>query len=124
MYTITGRLQYYDNYCVCYVDDNLSAYYRSLLPKAYGVAPQKYRTHVTVVRKDIESVASQFKENFWKRYENALIPIYYNGTIQRGGSYFWLDAWSPQLNVIRQELGLHPYRFPFNSFHITIGNCK
>lgn len=34
------------------IDDELANYYRSLIPKYYKVAKQKYQTHITLVRRE------------------------------------------------------------------------
>jgi len=122
MFVTQGRVHYYDDYCVAYIDKNIGVYYRRLLPRAWYVQPPAYPPHATVIRKGIE-VAPSGEKN-WGKYQDMLVPIYYLEGVESGGPYFWLTAFSPQLNVIRQELGLHPYRFPFDCSHITIGNIK
>lgn len=122
MFVTQGTLRYYNDYCVTYIPREIATYYLALLPKALYVQSQAHPPHVTVIRKQIEVAPTH--NVAWGKYQNAAIPIYYEGGIQTDGTYYWLEAYSPLLNLIRQELGLHPYRFPFYCFHITIGNTK
>jgi len=122
MFVTQGTLCYYNDYCVAYIDKDITQYYRALLPKAIGIQPPAFPAHVTVIRKTREVAPTHLKA--WKKYQNMQVSIYYLDQVKTGGLYYWLEAFSPQLNCIRQELGLHPYRFPFNCFHITIGNTK
>jgi len=121
MFVAEGKLTYYSDYCVAYVDPEISKYYRSLLPKALYVQSTQFPPHTTVVRKTLE-VARDHKE--WGKYSGVEVPVYYIPVVHTDNLYYWLNAYSPVLNAIRKELGLHPYRFPFNCFHITIGNRK
>ena len=122
MFYTFGRIRYYRDYCVAYIDRGLIDYYRSLIPKTHYVQPQKYPPHITIVRQKIE--ASPKKEN-WGKYEGMEIILYYDNRIcYNYDLYYWLNAKSPQIEAIRIELGLPVYRVPFNSYHITIGNKK
>ena len=122
MYVTQGKIAYYSDYCVAYIDREVARYYRSLIPAYHYVSPQKYSTHVTVVRKLKEVVDTD--HDSWRKYEGISIPIYYEQVIRYGVEYYWLDAFSPALCAIRRELGLSPYREGYDKFHITIGNSK
>jgi hypothetical protein len=93
-----------------------------MIPKAVRIQSPAFPAHVTVIRKDKEVAPTD--EQSWGKYQDVEVPIYYEPTVKSGGPYYWLEAMSPQLNFIRQELGLREYRFPFGCFHITVGNTK
>ena len=116
-----GKLQYYESWLVCYVDDELAKYYRRLLPKAWHVQPQAYPAHITVVRKGIEKVKP---DKLWGQYNKMSIKLTYENVVRSDNLYFWLNAWSASIGQIRQELGLPFYRFGFKNYHISIGNKK
>jgi hypothetical protein len=119
-FKITGRMQYYDEWAVAYVDQQIAEYYRALVPKAAYIKPQRYPAHVTVVRFGMESP----DKAFWGKYEGEQIPIEYENIVRTDGTYFWLTAWSPRIAKIRKELGLEEHRDHFKGYHITVGNTK
>lgn len=120
MFKIDGKVKYYNDYCVAYVDNELSRYARSLIPKSYYINKQRYDSHLTIVRKGAE-----FPKNleFWGKHDGQKVEIWYNPVIDTCGTYFWINAQSPQIGEIRKELGLREYRYG-DSYHITIGNVK
>lgn len=113
-------MQYYTNWAVVYVDQQISEYYRALLPKAWYVQPQRYPAHITVVRAKMESP----NKEFWGKYKGEQVEIEYESSIKTDGLYFWLSAWSPRITEIRKELGLPAQRDHFKGYHITVGNTK
>lgn len=68
--------------------------------------------------------------NYWNLYENKEINFSYEGIICNDEVYYWLGAYSEDLEKIRVELGLSnisPITQPPDRgyrFHITIGNTK
>lgn len=119
MFKTIATIKAYPTWLVAYVDKNIADYYRSLIPKYVGVKPPKYNPHVTIVRKSIEKVEKQLN-----KYDGESVSIEYSGEIKCGGSYYWLDCYSVDIENIRKELGLLEFRAGFDRFHITIGNTK
>lgn len=115
-----AKIEYFENWCVAWMDKGLSLYYYSLIPKYYYANRQKYQTHITVVRKDVEKADMVS----WRKYDGKVIKVTYSPVIQYSDRYFWLDAWSDDLIRLREELGLPGVRPPFKAFHITVGNRK
>lgn len=105
---------------VVWVDQGISDYYHSLIPKYYYVRRQMYSAHITMVRNNIETPDLKF----WNLYQNEQITFFYSNSIKYDGVYFYLDAKSPRMEEIRLELGLPRFRFDGKEFHITIGNTK
>lgn len=110
------------------VDQGISDFYRALIPKCHEWQPQKYKAHITVVR-----IHKEFPPNkeFWGKYENKKIKFSYSPILHEGTVYWWLNAFSLELEDIRKELGL-PVRSEYTlppegftkCFHITICNKK
>lgn len=121
MIKIQGRLQYFKNWCVAWLPHDFGNYYYSLIPKAKCAQRQMYAAHITVVRKGIERVPNM---DAWNKYDGKNVDIYYDLPIVSNGIYFWLDAYSEDIEDIRVELGMPRIREPFDCFHITVGNLK
>lgn len=109
------------------VDQGISDFYRSLIPKYYYANPQKYRAHITIVRTNKEF---PLMDN-WGKHEGKKILFQYDSYIHFDGLIFWLDAYSKDIGRIRQELGLPEYRDDraYNgvlrdAYHISIANIK
>jgi hypothetical protein len=110
------------------VDQGISDFYRSLIPKYYDWQQQKYPAHITVVR-----IHKEVPKNLehWGKYNNKKIKFAYSGMIHDGTVYWWLNAFSTELEDIRLELGL-PVRSEYTlppegftkCFHITLSNKK
>ena len=132
LYETSGFLRYSQEKgefrCVAEVEQPLSDYYRSLIPKWLNVQRPRWPAHVTVVRngkdcpKNIE---------FWEKYEGKEIKLFYDSKIQEGTIYWWLDFYSAELEEIRKELGLYYVSRDFSCpegfrkvFHMTIANRK
>lgn len=127
MYSSKGKLHYGPgSRVVVWVSPDLASYYRSLIPKAWDVQPQKYLPHITVIRPKYEKV-----KNFsaWKKHEGRLIQFDYENIVRFDGTYFYLDAQSEEIGDVREELGLTRFRLTElgaerKCYHITIGNVK
>jgi hypothetical protein len=107
------------------VDQGISDYYRSLIPAYFYAQPQLYPAHITVVRTRIED--PDF--NYWRKYQGETITFEYNGVVQYGQKYFYLDVFSDRIGDIREELGLPRFRFTElgaerGCYHLTIANRK
>jgi len=129
MYESIGKLTY-DNEkrrAVVLVDDGIARFYRSLIPKSQKWLTPKYRTHITVVRTGIETVS----DDLWGYGDGMEIPFTYDPHVWIGKKYIYLDAYSTELEDVRESLGLSRIRMPNPSitdarkcFHITIANMK
>lgn len=110
------------------IDQNISDYYRSLIPKYFYAKSQAYPAHITIVRTNKENPTNM---EYWGKYEGEKINFEYDPIIQRDNKYFWLNAYSEEIGDIREELGLPRFRDDTwyggekrNEYHITIGNVK
>ena len=127
MYHGTGRIEYSTrSRVVAWVDEELVRYYRTAIPKAKYVQPQMYPGHITVVRSyPIEIVPNREP---WGRHEDRIITFSYNGVILFEDPYYYLEAWSEELNELRTELGMSEFRIRgaklLDCFHLTLGNVK
>lgn len=115
----SGILTYYVSWAVVYLDIELGRYYRSLCPKAWNLQAPLYPPHVTIVRKDVEKPTGN-----WRYKADQKINLAYIPQVKTDGIYFWLDCFSPELEDIREKLGLPRQRIGYSNFHITIGNTK
>lgn len=113
---------------IAIIDQGISDFYRSLIPKHYCVQPQAYRAHITIVRIKKEV---PLKLEAWEKHEGRKIRFSYDPVIQMDDRYFWLNTYSEEIGDIREELGLPRYRDDtwfggkrHTSYHITIGNTK
>jgi hypothetical protein len=107
------------------VDQDLSDYYRTLVPKHYRVYRQGWSAHLTVVRPGNDNPG---KIRFWEDYENEKVEFIYSPYLECGKGFYWFNAWSKRLEHIREELGLvNTSKFALKpegynkTFHCTIG---
>jgi len=120
--TSSGVLRYVEDHTAkLVIDPEIARYYKNFIPKCYYVQPQMYPAHITVVRKSREEPTNW---EAWGKYEGREISFSYNPKIYRDGSYFSMEAFSKDLEDIREELGLPRIRTGFDKFHITIANNK
>ena len=130
LYKSTGILRYsigntgYN--LIVRVCPDISYLYRSLVPKSIILNLQKYKPHISVVRKE-----TPVNLDMWGKYQNHKIDFEYSNYVYNGEVYYWLNAFSTELENIRLELGLpvsSQYTRPPGDykkcFHITIGNLK
>lgn len=129
--TSTGVLRYsyaedYGYKLVLNIDQQISEYYRSLLPKWIKSNRQLYPAHVSIVRKEVPT-----NLGYWGRYEGEEVEFSYTHEIFFSEVYCWLNVFCNRLELIRMELGL-PISSPFTRppagflkcFHTTIANFK
>lgn len=128
LFKSTGRLRYGNDYrLVLDVDQELSDYYRSLIPKCKNAKRTRWFAHVTLVRLGQEVPRNK---SVWNKYNREKIDFYYDPYIHEDRIYFWLNVFSKRLEEIRRELGLPMFTsYPpptgfVKSFHITIANTK
>ena len=122
-----GRLIYSDNpyKLIVEVDQGISDFYYSLIPKSHRVQKQMYSAHISTIRNEIP-----INIQFWNKYQNKLVEFEYESFIYNDETYYWLNAYSKELENIRIELGLKETseftRSPdgLHKFHITIANTK
>ena len=130
LYKSTGILRYsigntgYN--LIVVVCPDISYYYHSLIPKSIILNTQRYKPHISIIRKE-----TPINLDLWGKYQNKPINFEYSNYIHNGEVYYWLNAFSTELENIRLELGLpvsSPYTRPPGEykkcFHITIANCK
>jgi hypothetical protein len=110
------------------IDPAICEYYRSLIPKYYYPKPQYHKPHITIIRSKKESPTNL---DNWGRHDGRLINFRYSPYVHYDGVYFWLNAYSPQIEEIRLELGLPRFRddrefggILRQEYHITIANTK
>jgi hypothetical protein len=117
-----------ERWIVAFTDPSISCYYHSLIPKCMNVQRQATPAHITIYRPEYEQI--QDLKN-WGRFNRKKVNFYYEPIIRCGKQYFWVNAFSTEMEDIRRELGLsvearyHTPPVGFNMFfHITIGNIK
>lgn len=99
-------------------DDGIIEYYQHWLKReGHEIIVPAWGAHVSVIRGEEPS-----NKDAWKRYKDADIAFKSDGYLHSNEWYWWIKVESPQLEGIRQELGLQP--MPEYDFHITIGKCK
>ena len=104
---------------VLHVDQGIADFYRAMLPKWLPANAQYYPAHISVVRHETSPNMSA-----WKKHEGERIAFEYKPEVVGDETYYWLDVWCSRLCEIRTELGLAPYPWWRNRFHITIANRK
>ena len=105
MFTSFGRLHYDDTdglRLVLKVDQDLSDYYRTLVPPYYRVYKQGWPAHLTVVRPLFDNPP---KIRYWGDYEGEKVEFHYSENLEFGHGFCWFNAWSRRLELVREELG-------------------
>lgn len=128
MYLGKGKIHYDDEdgfRITLGLNQDISDYYRSLIPLYYRAIKPGWPAHITVVRpkKEIPPLI-----RYWGDYEGEEVEFIYDSYILEGNGYYWLNCWSKRLEIIREELGLPniskyhlmPPEFK-KTFHTTIG---
>jgi hypothetical protein len=125
LFSVDGIIQYRENSVVAWIDSEIGAYYRSLLPRAWYVKPPKEKSHVSIIR-----VFERPEKKNWGLYDGCSICITYYPSIQTDDTYYWLDCYSDEIGFVRRSLLLSTfrdtdYRYPiYDRYHITIANTK
>ena len=110
------------------IDPEIVDYARSLVPVTTTLNRTRFVPHITVVRS--EPVVAGILDLQVSRLHGRKVGFRYDPRVVPGDTYWWLRAWSLELESIRRGLQLpklsHWCRPPDNEdcFHITIGNTK
>lgn len=101
----SGKLIYSDNpdKLIVEVDQGLSDFYFSTVPKAVRLKKQFYPAHVSVIRNVIVP-----NKAFWNKHEGRIISFVYEDYVYNDELYYWLHVFSYELEDIREKLGLKP----------------
>lgn len=131
LYKSIGKIEYSFDKRVGYrlvlnCDQGISDFYRKLIPKYYCVNGLRYRAHISIIRHEKPLNLAN-----WNKHQGKEIEWYYDNQIKSGNLFFWLNAFSKDLEEIRLELGLNiasqftvpPAGFK-KTFHMSIGNMK
>ena len=127
MFTSSGIIRYFDIplKVIVEVDPEIVNYYRALVPKWITINKQLHLPHISVIRNEVPTIW-----NKWKQRDGEKIDFQYSHDIKHGKVYYWLEAYSSDLEDLRVELGMSANsditRPPdhHDCFHITIGNMK
>ena len=130
LYSSIGVFEYHlsdSNYkAIVRIDQEISNFYRALIPKWIQVAPQMYPAHISVVRKEVPP-----NKDVWGKHAGEKIKFLYSPIIHHGEVYWWLNVFCKRLEEIRLELGLpvdslytRPPDGMKKTFHMTLGNTK
>jgi len=117
MFLGKGKIHYDDNEgfrITAQVSQEISNYYRSLIPPSRNAIKPRWSSHITVVRPEIE-IPPLIR--YWNDYEVEEVEFFYDSYIMEGNGYFWLNCWSKRLEKIREELGL-PNISKYHLIHI------
>lgn len=117
IYHVKGTVKTYSNWILCYIDEEIARYYRSLIPKYYNVKPPRELAHISIVR------PFEWPDRPFSQFDGDKVDIQYYLPIRRDATYFWLDCMSDDIRNIRRKLGLQDY-LKNDCFHITLGNLK
>lgn len=122
-----GTLKYSDNpyKLIVEVEQSVSDYYKSLVPKYINLKKPAFSAHISVIRTEPIPLME-----FWNKYDGEKVLFSYENVIYNDELYYWLNAYCPKLEEIREELGMPKTSNITYSpdgkhrFHITIGNLK
>lgn len=126
LYESVGVIAYREEFMILNVDQGIVDYYRALMPKYLWNHRQRWPAHISVVRHEMAE-----DQELWRSFEGEQIYFQYSNIVHVGKIYYWLNAFSIQLEEIRLSLGLpvhSQYTIPPEGFkkcfHITLGNFK
>jgi hypothetical protein len=108
------------------VEEDIAAFYRSLIPKYEYARAQKYDAHITVVRFLIDEIRNI---PAWEKHAGEVIKFHYEPIIHKERAYFYIDVSCERIGDIREELGLPRFRMnelgaSRGKYHFTIANRK
>src|SRR5271170_4158649 len=98
LYTSSGLLHYEDKKLIVSADQELSRYYRALVPTYIRLNPQRYPAHISVVRNETPSLMEH-----WGKHQGREIEFQYEPYVHSGTIYYWLNVFSSELEGIRSE---------------------
>jgi hypothetical protein len=101
------------------VPDELTSYYAWFVKKRYNLELNKplRGTHLTIIN-DSEREAPMFEEAR-KLYDGKEVSFYIDPSTRTNGEHWWLRAYCPEGEAIREACGLR--RESYFPFHMTIG---
>lgn len=120
MFISNGIIKYVEAqvYMEC-VDNQIAAYYRSLVPRYINLKPPRYAPHITIVRNEpINDITK------WGYLQNKEFEFKYSNIIEHNDTYWWLPIECSVALEIRNSLKLKEKPHWKNGFHMTIGNTK
>lgn len=93
-------------------------YYAWLLRTRFNLKlnPPLRGTHVTFIS---DRVDMNLFDEAAKIFNGKEVTFYYQNVLRSNGAHWWLRAWSPETEDIRESMGLP--RDPFFGLHLTIG---
>jgi hypothetical protein len=107
------------------VSQDLSDYYRALIPPYHRVGKQGWAAHFTVVRPEFDA---PIHLQHWGKHQNERIDFIYSPLLESGKGFYWFNGWSKGLEAVREELGLiNISKYPLipdgykKTFHCTVG---
>jgi hypothetical protein len=128
IYTSSGRLVYdppFDRttprrwWAILLCDRELLRYYQHIYYTLYWKRLQTavWNSHISIVRGETPKI-----KDAWKQYNGQTITFQYeyDGIFHSNSKHVWLPAYSDDLAIIRQSLGLLPN--PYVPFHLSIGS--
>lgn len=134
MYKSTGTLIYNPirnnkseknpHWILLMVDDEITRYYRHVMKTRFfkELCVPSWGSHITV---NPGRPIPKEKQCFWNKYEGKIFDFSYSNRIRsvdddsHGGQFFFIDAFSDELNGVLSELGL--LDSDKHHYHITIG---
>lgn len=127
----TGVVQYFDgdngkpHKAWVLIDPDIGSYYRSLIPAWIRTNGQRYPSHISFVRK-----IKPANLEVWGKHEGKVVSFKYENYLYNDERYWWLNVESPDIERIREELGM-PAVGPTtwspdrrHKFHTTVANMK
>ncbi|AEO93378.1 gp116 [Bacillus phage G] len=93
-------------------------YYRYWVTKNknFKISYPLFGSHISIIRN--EEPPDEFK-HLWGKRNGMEVEFTYTPDFETNGNYWWLKVDCPQLDDIREELGLP--RKPFFDYHLSIG---
>ena len=99
------------------LDDDVSLYYRSFSYRKWNLPMNG--CHITFIagEKECRMISLEDMKGYTRDIEIIFDPV-----VMTNGESFWIDCQAPQLDKIRDDLGLgNSFR---GKYHITLGNFK
>ena len=123
IHSSTGDLVYLveDNIlrrCVLEIPRGISEYYYCMIDKKYNCMRLKYPPHITILRTKVEGQILVKDLSLFRKFSK--MNFSYDHKVYSTHNRFYLDAWSEDIENLRVELGLGPFREGFDRYHISI----
>lgn len=121
-YETQGKLTYGPGVrAIIRVDQQVSNYYRSMIPPWKRVQGQRHPAHITVVRIGLEKPPNM---DVWRKHQGKMITFEYSNFVEQDGVYWFLRIRGDEITQVREELGLPKYFDRKKGYHLTLGNTK